>query len=127
MAPGPAVNGYIMDSPFSNRANHFSIIWAMTLAVLTIVEWRSLDREPMKEHVLLPFIERNIRLDVSRGASLAEDPQHLEQPPPSDKPLHYEVEVGFNGPLFLLCLLGPVLLFQGIAWGAGLLARRGRA
>jgi hypothetical protein len=115
-----------MDSPFSNRANHFSIIWAMTLAVLTIVEWRSLDREPMKEQVLLPFIERNIRLDVTRGGSHAEAPAQTGTEQRSDKPLHYEVEVGFNGPLFLLCLFGPVLLFQGIAWGAGRLSRRGR-
>jgi hypothetical protein len=36
--------------------------------------------------------------------------------------LQYEVEIDFNGPLFLACFFGPVLAFQGL----GLLAARAK-
>jgi hypothetical protein len=99
-----------------SRATHFSIVWVVTLAVLTTLEWRSLDREPLKETIMLPFIERDVR--VTLGAE-----NDIPAPGGEERkaaPLSRTVEVGFNGPLFLLCSFGPVLVFQGLGW----LARR---
>jgi hypothetical protein len=112
-------------SPFS-LATHLSIVWAITLAVLTTIEWRSLDREPLKETVFLPFIQREILLSRAPGAVPA--PSLPDSDTIERGVLQTEVNIHFNGPLFLLSFFGPVLIFQGIAWTGGrLFSRQGRA
>ncbi len=103
-----------------NKATHLSIVWGVTLAVLTLLEWRSLDRDPLGHQILTPFIEREVTVHRPTPA----DGQLLDfsdDAPPEQAPAtRYEVEFHFNGPLFLLCFFGPVLAFQGLGW----LARR---
>ena len=110
------------NSPPYRRATHFSMVWAITLAVLTIIEWRGLDRDPVGQPLMLPFIEREVTVALDAkpitGMQFAEG-QEEEQAAPN-----YEVEIRFNGPLFLLCFFGPVLLFFGIGWGGRYLQER---
>ncbi len=109
-----------MSKPAMKRATHLSIAWAVALAVITLVEWNSLDRDPIGQQLFLPFITREISVNVmEEGAS---DP--LDFSTASDDAaaggLQYEVEFFFNGPLFLAYFFGPVLFIHGI----GLLAAR---
>jgi hypothetical protein len=107
-----------------NRATHFSVVWGVTLAVLTVMEWRSLDRDPMGHQILTPFIKREVTVSLAQDSSpevLEFDGETGSEPETAD-PLRYEVEFHFNGPLFLACFFGPVLIFQGI----GFLAARAR-
>jgi hypothetical protein len=110
-----------------NRATHFSIVWGITLALLTLMEWRSLDRDPLGQKILTPFIEREVRVRVVDAApAVAEQAGTL--PPADEGPdgaLQYEVELHFNGPLFLLVFFAPVLLFHGIGWLGSRAGRRG--
>ena len=103
-----------------NKATHLSIVWGVTLAVLTLLEWRSLDRDPLGHQILTPFIEREVtvhqRSPADEGLLEFSDQAASEAVPA----IQYEVEFHFNGPLFLLCFFGPVLAFQGLGW----LARR---
>lgn len=106
-----------MTEPALNRATHFSIVWAMVLAILTLVEWRSLDRDPMSEQIFLPFIEREITLSVSDPAipeqlGASEIELHSENVRPE---LRTEVQIAFNGPLFLVYFFVPILSFRAIA------------
>jgi len=109
-------------APFS-RATHLSIVWGIALAFFTLMEWNGLDRDPMGQQIMLPYIKRDIRVNVidapaadSRaGTDLPEMP--LEDP---EAALQYEVDIHFDGPVFLACFFIPVGLFQLI----GLLARR---
>lgn len=113
-----------MSRPVFNRATHFSIVWGVTLAVLTLVEWNSLDRDPLREEILLPFIQR----EVTVGVDAAEQPSEPDAAAGEDPEgvLRYEVEFKFNGPLFLACFFGPVLAFQGVGWLAARLLERKR-
>ena len=61
-----------MEIPGFNRATHLSIVWGVTLAVLTLIEWRSLDRDPIGQQILTPFIEREISVDVARDTAQPE-------------------------------------------------------
>ena len=97
-----------------NFATHLSIVWGVTLAVMTLIEWNSLEREPLRQEVFLPFIERDIRLMAPAGELDALDAG--AQPGGSGMDLRYEVELGFNGPLFLACFFIPVGLFHGAGW-----------
>jgi hypothetical protein len=103
-------------SPPFRRATHLSVVWAVTLSVLTLIEWRGLDRDPLGQPLFLPYIERSI--------SAVAAPQSPSEFAPGDGAgqagLHYEVLIDFNGPLFLLCFFGPVLIFFGIGWVARL-------
>ncbi|RLA49584.1 MAG: hypothetical protein DRR04_00685 [Gammaproteobacteria bacterium] len=103
-----------------NRATHLSIAWAVALAIITLVEWNSLDRDPLGQEIFLPFISREISLNTID----ASDPGPLDFSTGSDAAtaggLQYEVEFFFNGPLFLAYFFGPVLFIQG---GGLLLAR----
>jgi hypothetical protein len=105
-----------MIEPVLNRATHFSIVWAVVLAILTMVEWRSLDRDPMSEQIFLPFIERAItlsRTDANTAKQLGTTVDDL--PGQNVRPnLQTQVEIAFNGPLFLVCFFGPVLIFHAI-------------
>jgi hypothetical protein len=111
-----------MIEPTINRATHFSIVWAVVLAVLTLVEWHGLDRDPMSEQIFLPFIEREITVPLTRpnittqlGTTSGDLPMNNSQPN-----LQTQVEITFNGPLFLAYFFGPVLIFHAI----GLLVAR---
>lgn len=99
-------------------ATHLSIAWGVTLAVLTLLEWRSLDRDPMREQILTPFIEREISVKLDQSAPPDElDFSTLDQREQSaDAALQYIVEFHFNGPLFLAVFFMPVLAFHGLDW-----------
>lgn len=95
-----------------NRATHFSIVWAVTLAILTMVEWRNLEQDPLERQILSPFIQRDITVSMAQTAAGDEfDTREAD----AQNALQYEVAFHFNGPLFLLCFFGPILLFHGIA------------
>ena len=104
-----------MNSTSYNRAGHFSIVWGVTLAVITLVEWYSLERDPVRQEIMSPFIQRSIAVSVE-NASIAEGDiasvdGAVESP---DAELRYDVEFNFNGPFFLACFFGPMLIFHGI-------------
>lgn len=103
-----------VNDPGINRATHFSIVWAVVLAVLTLVEWHSLDRDPLAEQIFLPFIERRIEMQIAeagagQGATTDTSPVSSVQPR-----LQTQVEISFDGPLFLVYCFGPILVMHGI-------------
>ena len=105
-----------MTQPTYSGAARLSIVWAVTLAILTLMEWRQLDRDPLDREILSPFIEREVRI---QGAERYQGIDDLGgSAPPADrqagKPT-YIVEFHFNGPLFLLCFFGPLAVFHGVA------------
>ena len=103
-----------MIEPALNRATHFSIVWAVVLAVLALVEWRSLDRDPMNEQIFLPFIERKItvsRTDVNTTKQLSKAEDSLSETI-AQRNLQTNVEFNFNGPLFLAYFFGPIVIFH---------------
>jgi hypothetical protein len=103
-----------------NRATHFSIVWGISLAVITILEWNSLDRNPVRQEIFSPFIERTMTVEVadtptSEFGDIA-SPQAAPDPDAdADAVLNYEVSFHFNGPLFIACFFVPVLIFHGLA------------
>ena len=101
-----------MSEPALNRATHFSIVWAVVLAVLTLVEWGSLERDPMSEQIFLPFIERQIEVSMTDANATA---QPGISPARKSQTL---VQIDFNGPLFLAWFFGPILIMQatGMLW-----------
>ena len=107
-----------MTKPVFKLATHLSIAWGVTLAVLTLLEWRSLDRDPMREQIITPFIEREISVKLDRPAPADElDFSTLDQREQApDAALQYIVEFHFNGPLFLAVFFVPVLAFHGLDW-----------
>ncbi|MDH4040084.1 MAG: hypothetical protein OEW92_04035 [Gammaproteobacteria bacterium] len=108
-----------MDSTGYSRATHFSIVWGVTLAVLTLLEWHSLDRDPVKQEIFSPFIERTMAVSVEEAAAPDADPTAgIDGQASPDAVLRYDVEINFNGPLFLAFFFTPMLIFQGIgmAW-----------
>ena len=112
------------DSSF-NRATHFSLVWASVLAVLTLVEWRSLERDPLSEKVFLPFIERDISLSRVETAG-ARQPVTGDDDLPRGvalQNLQTTVQLEFNGPLFLLYFCLPIVAFHLLGL---LFARLGR-
>ena len=102
-------------------AAHFSIVWGITLAAITLVEWHSLDRDPLHRQILSPFIERHISATMPNAAdSTGRNFETAPEPGVSpDADLQYEVNFKFNGPLFAACFFLPILAFQGV----GLLVR----
>jgi hypothetical protein len=100
-------------SPLS-RASNFSIVWGFTLAILTILDWNTLDRDPASEVILMPFIIREAVLEETPAASELDF-----TPTENEKPYQYKVAIEFNGPYFLACFFLPILAFQLI----GLLLR----
>lgn len=104
-----------MKSHNYSRATHFSIVWGIALAVMTLVEWHSLDRDPVRQEIFSPFIQRTIDVTVTNPVSQAESaegPAGAENS--ADAALRYDVELKFNGPLFLACFFIPVLVFHGV-------------
>ena len=105
-----------MIEPAFNRATHFSIVWAVVLAILTLVEWRSLDRDPMSEQIFLPFIEREITLPTT-DANTTKQLGNIDGELTENKVwrnLQTKVQIAFNGPLFLVYFFGPILIFHAI-------------
>ena len=94
-----------------NRATHFSVVWAVTLAIITMVEWRNLEQDPLERQILSPFIQREITVSMAQSGG-ADEFDTLETTAADE--LQYEVAFHFNGPLFLLCFFAPILLFHGI-------------
>lgn len=104
-----------MQLPGYNRATHFGIVWGITLAVITLVEWNSLDRDPVKQEILSPFIERTMAVSVAEADTPPRDSSGTGATAQSpDAALRYDVRIAFNGPLFLACFFTPILVFQGI-------------
>lgn len=104
-----------MQLPGYNRAAHFGIVWGITLAVITLVEWNSLDRDPVKQEILSPFIERTMAVSVAETDAPPRDSTGTGDSAQSpDAALRYDVQIAFNGPLFLACFFTPILVFQGI-------------
>jgi hypothetical protein len=112
-----------VNKPVYNGATHLSIVWAVTLAILTLLEWRNLDRDPLGREILSPFIQREITVSKARADGPVDS---LDSSAKEGEPegLQYEVEFHFNGPLFLLCFFGPVVVFHGV--GQLLVRLRGR-
>jgi hypothetical protein len=98
---------------------HLSIAWGITLAILALLEWNSLEREPLREPILSPFIERTISL--GRDSRRDGDSNMViagEDPATSGSglsALQTVVDIRFNGPLFLVCFFGPVLLLHAVS------------
>lgn len=112
-----------MSKTIFKSATHFSIIWGVMLVFITLVEWRGLDRDPMGQEILSPFISRQVSLNVDDSVPVKElDFSDEEQFSDQAAGLQYEVDIQFNGPLFLACFFGPVLVFHGV----GLLLTRFR-
>lgn len=90
-----------------NRATHFSVVWALTLVIVTVLEWHSLDRDPLSREIMSPFIGREVTIvPAPASGALIPGPIALQQ----------QVTFHFDGPLFLACFFGPVLVFHGIAY-----------
>jgi hypothetical protein len=112
-----------LTKPALNRATHFSIVWGVTLAIITLVEWNNVERDPLNHEIVSPFIERQVSVSVEREQLPAEaDIPAAIDPESADAVLRYDVSLDFNGPLFLACFFAPVLLFHGL----GALWRRSR-
>ena len=96
-----------MDKTRFTFATHLSIVWGVTLAIITLLEWHSLDRDPMRKQILSPFIDRSISavVDKESAGSTGREPE-----------LRYLVEFKFKGLLFLLYFFAPVLAFHAIGW-----------
>jgi hypothetical protein len=104
-----------MQLPGYNRATHFGIVWGITLAVITLVEWNSLDRDPVKQEILSPFIERTMAVSVAEAdAPPADSTGTGDSAQSPDAALRYDVQIAFNGPLFLAYFFTPILVLQGI-------------
>lgn len=90
------------------------------LAVLTIVEWGSLDRDPLSEQIFLPFIEREIGFStMDTNATKPPDTAAGDFPgEDAERGLQTNVDIAFNGPLFLAYFFGPILIFHavGLLW-----------
>lgn len=97
-------------------AARLSIVWAVTLSILTIIEWRQLDRDPLEREILSPFIERQITVHVGQSSFTADEFKRsaASSPEQADK-ARFEVEYHFNGPLFLLCFFAPVAAFHVVS------------
>lgn len=95
--------------PFLNTSTSVSLVWGITLAFLTLMDWNTLKNNPISEDILTPFINRHITV-----TTVTEEVAPLEVPA-SQEQLQYQVELNFNGPLFLLCFFGPPLIFHGLS------------
>ncbi len=95
-----------MSRPALNVTNNLSIAWGMVLALVTILDWRSVERNPLEAEIFTPFISRQVTMSLlsPEQRQLSIDSIDGEQGPP----VQYNVELSFNGPLFLLYFFGPV-------------------
>lgn len=113
-----ASSSNLFPGPVKNTAftptTHLSIIWGVTLAVITLIEWHNLDRDPLQREIISPFIERSVAVAVVEPPETGDIP--VETGPGSDAgtELRYEVEFNFNGPLFLAAFFIPVAILRGM-------------
>ena len=106
-----------MTSNAYSTATHFSIVWGVALAIITLVEWNSLERNPVDQQIFSPFINRTIAVSIENAPAPAGDVAVSAQPGDGpDAALRYDVELTFNGPLFLACFFTPILIFHGTGW-----------
>ena len=107
-------------------STHLSIAWGVTLAIITLVEWNSLGREPMRPQILTPFIQREItvRENAAAAPQLVDFSEAERRKRVSNGSPHLEVAFLFNGPLFLICFFVPVFVFHGGEWLVGWLKRK---
>ena len=112
----PPCRAQTVNKPILNLAAHFSIVWGITLAVVTTLEWYNLERKPLDHEILSPFFERRVQVSIERQLpqATADIPEFSEMAEP-DAALRYDVSLDFNGPLFLVCFFTPVLIFHGAA------------
>jgi hypothetical protein len=104
----------VENRPFK-PATHFCIVWGVTLAIFSLLEWNSLDHNPVQQEILSPFIERRIAVSVAAADAPRNAPHSAAaQQESPDAVLNYDVEFRFNGPLFLAFFFGPMLVFQGL-------------
>ncbi len=101
-----------------NPAVHLSIAWGVTLAMVTMVEWNSLDRDPMRQQILTPFIQRDVVMAAGEAKAVGEFYSNADErsSPAAAAPVQYTVKFRFDGPLFLACFFLPVLVFHGFGW-----------
>ena len=85
--------------------NHMSLVWGVVLALITILDWGSLEKDPLNEEILTPFISREISMVVPESGD--GEPQQM--------PLQYQVELHFDGVMFLLYFFVPVIILHLIA------------
>ena len=105
-----------MSGPVYGGARHLSIVWAVTLAILTLVEWRQLDGDPLNRQILSPFIEREVSIRPGQSGEATDVIDDFPSGSDVDtSKTSIEVAFHFNGPLFLLCFFGPVAVFYGVA------------
>lgn len=95
-----------------NTPTNMSIVWGITLALITILDWNTLEKNPVSEDILTPFISRHITVATIDSPAVAEIPG---QSTTSSPQLQYQVELKFNGPLFLVCFFLPPAIFFGLA------------
>jgi hypothetical protein len=82
--------------------------------VVTLLEWNSLDRDPLKTDIMSPFIERHINVSAGRTANEPTVDAFTEREESPETVVRYDVEFKFNGPLFLAGFFIPMLIFNGI-------------
>lgn len=104
-----------MNSKPYSTATHFSIVWGVALAIITLLEWNNLERNPVDQEIYSPFINRSIEVTVENAAAPGSELQiPVESEHAPDAALRYDVELTFNGPLFLAFFFIPVLIFNGV-------------
>ena len=92
--------------------SHMSIVWGIVLALITILDWNSLEKDPLNEQILTPFITREVSVVFGGGESGGELPVSYDPPQ-----LHYQVDLSFDGVQFLAYFFGPIVLFYLVALG----------
>lgn len=82
--------------------------------MITLLEWNSLDRNPVRQEIFSPFIERTMTVEVEEPELVVSN-DAASEPEAPDAALNYQVSFHFNGPLFIAYFFTPILLFHGLA------------
>lgn len=85
------------------------IVWGVMLAFITIMDWNTLEKNPIDEEILTPFITREITLvatDNQYDSELSMQERKVEP--------QYQVEIGFDGIKFLMYFFGPILIIYSV-------------
>lgn len=83
---------------------------------MTLLEWNSLERDPVRQEILSPFIERQIEVSLANAVTEIPGPELVFEAETGAEPeaeLQYQVELSFNGPKFLAFFFVPILAFHG--------------
>lgn len=86
------------------------------LAIITLVEWNSLGRDPMAPQILSPFIGRDITIYDAAGSAPkpVEFQEALQHSVATHNSSRIEVAFVFDGPFFLLCFFTPIVVFRAM-------------